>query len=173
MSKKSIIKIQYAQTSIQRLTQRLMLQEENNSSLLEESIEEKSIENETDHTLDHTPILSDDMKIFSHTYEYENHHSQKWKTKIKAFLSYFAGGMSILALSIFGFISGAPSHEDLSANMSKNYEETKYEYKNKKDFLTGYLGDSTSEIERAQREKYCSELFFRNEDSKNTNTPSP
>jgi len=120
--------------------------------------EEEKIE-ETHHTLDHTPVLSDDMQIFSHKYEYEAH-NKKRKTKIKAFLSYFAGGISIFALSVFGFISGAPSQKNFSANLT-THTEISEEFKTEDEcLLIKIKQNSHAKLEKIQ--KICSDLFTKN-----------
>ena len=127
-----------------------------------ETIEKKS--DNLDHTLDHTPVLSEDMQMFSHEHEHDNHHSQKWKHKVKAFFSYFAGGVSIFALSVFGFISGSPSHEDLSANMMKQHNShTAEEFSSKEDCLAHETEKSHEELEI-----FCAEKFPDKKNTKNT-----
>ena len=119
---------------------------------------EEEKKEETHHTLDHTPVLSDDMQIFSHKYEYEAH-NKKRKTKIKTFFSYFAGGISIFALSVFGFISGAPS-QNFSANLSAHTEISE-EFKTEDECLLAKIKQN-SHAKLEEIEKICSEIFIKN-----------
>ena len=124
---------------------------------IEEINHHEEIKIETGHTLDHTPVLSDDMQIFSYEYDHKIHNNEKQKKKIKAFFSYFAGGISIFALSVFGFISGAPSPKNISANLSAHTEISE-EFKTEDEcLLTKIKQNSHAKLEEI--EKICSELF--------------
>lgn len=132
-----------------------------------EDIGKQKQEDGNDITLDHTPVLSDEMEIFSHIHEHDDHHAQKWKNKIKAFFLYFAGGVSIFALSVFGFISGSPSHEDLSANMLKDVSTFEW-VETVENCISEFIKKSTADTpleDFKKQEAYCDEKFNKNKNT--------
>lgn len=127
-------------------------------------------------TLHHTPVLSDDMEIFSHYHEHYEHTQKKFqkKRKIKNILAYSFGGISILGLSVFGFYSDQSFEEGkIDANISHEsfhfvapeisgiLDLDKENLKNHNSYtscIESISPDTDTDV-HAQQERICKELF--------------
>jgi hypothetical protein len=127
-------------------------------------------------TLNHTPVLSDDMKIFSHHHEHYEHTEKKRqkKRKVKTVLAYSLGSLALFGLSTFGFYSQSSFYSDpLEANIShESFHFVAPEISGKTDIdeenlkkqdsyqscIEHISPDADTDVRAAQEEK-CKELF--------------
>ncbi len=114
---------------------------------------------DSDHTLDHQPVLSEDMKLFSYSHEHDEHLIQKLKNKIKAFFSYFVGGVSVLSLSIFGFISSDSHDGSFSADIVSQEMSCSVENISTKNCCLEVLNNASDEIQRKKIESSCDKFL--------------
>ncbi len=119
-------------------------------------------------TLNHTPVLSDNI-LFSHHHEHYEYIKKKDEgRRKKSIFLYFIGGMAVFSLSALGFFSGLPLEKELKANIflehSKDLREER-NFSSQNECLEILLKTSTSEDERKETKILCEKKFVKNDDS--------